>query len=96
MEYSTKCDDQMEYNSYLTISQATAHQKLALVKWISRNYKGSTNHTKILVIFLQLTKKVMSLSNEMCVDCWTMCEQETTDKGASLPINNMTCATVIN
>lgn len=51
-------EDQVENNLCLAVSHASTHQKLTLVKWISIqfNYKGSMYHTKIHVIFLQLTK----------------------------------------
>lgn len=45
-------------------------------------------------LFYSSLKKVLSLSDEMHVNYWTGCEQKTTDKGALLPINNMTCAII--
>lgn len=48
------------------------------------------NHTKIHVNFLQFTKIILSLSDEMHVNYWTGCEQKITNKGILLSINNMT------
>lgn len=89
-------EDQVDYNICLAISHASTHQKLALVKWISIqfSYKVSMNHTKIHVIFLQLTRKPSFLLDKMHVNNWTGCEQKTADKEVLLPINNMACVII--
>lgn len=56
--------------------------------------KACKNHTKIHVIFLQLSKISLSLSDEMHANYWMGYEGKTMDKEPLLPVKKMTCATI--
>lgn len=62
--------------------------------WSQEITKAYKNHTKIHVIFLQLNKVALSLSDEMHANYWMGYEGKNIDEEPLLPVNKMTCATV--